>query len=375
MQSDTIAGVDETIGAPTETTTAPDAAAPPIDETAVPVEGDGPVDAPAAPAAEPAPAHGGTGLAIEMARASFASDLAKAENGVLRYGFDQSRAWQEVAALNETVAACEREWNRCKAETKGAKEDYDDAVEALTARIAALDEERRRPALPLEGTTVLTFPGTPRACAFTQRTGQPCPVCRQRAASPIDAPADSPQHPDHAEHDQAATEASARAFLDRLAEAEVFLEVVEVVSLDLTVRAALEQWLNERAVLDAAQAGDAEVAHLPYPDAFARRAHVAAEPDIDGGSGQACRRCGRQLLDDVDIADDGTYPVGAHVGLDCDGAHEVARPTAKRGRAKKNRPAPEAERAEQLAAGKDAAAAEADARTAHSDDDPDALPL
>jgi hypothetical protein len=297
-------------------------------------------------------AGGGTGLAIEMTRQSFAEDLARAEEGTLSYGFDLERAWREIEGIAERVDVKKRAWDSAKAEAAEAKKDYDLEVETLRKRIDALSAERRKPAWPLQGAEDLS--ATPKGCQWERTNGRLCPVCRPMLADPSRVPAlDNPQHPAHADHVAAVAEVEARAFGERLEEAEVFLDVSEVAGLDLSAKATLEQWLNERAVIAAAQAEDAEVQHLPFPEVFARKAHIAGEPDTAAGNGQACTRCGRQLLDDVDIVDDGTYPVGAHVGLDCEGAHEIARPPKKRGRAKKNRPAPEAERAEQIAAAAD----------------------
>lgn len=290
-------------------------------------------------------AGGGSGMAIEMARQAFAENLTRAEEGVLSYGFDLERAWREIEGIASSLAEKKSAWDSAKAEAAECKKDYDLEVETLRKRIDALSTERKKPALPLTGAEALTSGKPAAGCSYEARTGQRCPVCRSEAPPDDDAPS-----ADTSAHDEAATEAAAKAFGQQLEEAEVFLDVAEIIALDLSAKATLDQWLNERAVIAAAQAGDAEVQHLPFLDVFARKAHLAGEPDTETGNGQACTKCGRQLLDDVDIADDGTYPVGAHVGLDCEGAHEIARPPKKRGRTKKNRSAPEAERADQIAA-------------------------
>lgn len=347
MQTEILPEPDETIDAPLDPTDTEDDTIPSSDET-IPMSDE--TTAPGAPAEAGGqiPLGGGSGLAIAMAQAQVAEDLARAEEGVLSYGFDLERAWREIEGISSSVDEKRRLCDSAKAEATECKKDYDTEVETLRKRIAALGEERRKPKLAFAGAEALS--GTaPQGCAWQRKHGRPCPICKPMLADPALVPGlDSPQHPAHADHEQAVAEVDAKAFGDRLNEAEVFLELPEIQAMDLSAKAVLEQWLNERTVLDAAQASDAEVVHLPYPEAFAKKAHRAGEPDTEAGRGQACTRCGRQLLDDVDIADDGTYPVGAHVGLDCEGAEDIARPVKKRGRTKKNRPTPEAERAEQI---------------------------
>lgn len=304
-------------------------------------------------------AGGGTGLAIEMARAHDAEQLARAENGVLSYGFDEAAALKEIAARNREVGDRRREWKNLQTAAKNAKKDYEDELAALSKRIGEIDDERRKPRLRFDDdsaikvTTSVAPPPAP-ACAFTQRTGRPCPVCRPTAAvvasRSADAPAAAATHPGH---DHLASLEDARSLETALATAGVYLTPAALVGLDLSATAALEQWLRDREAIALAQQGDAEVIPLPFLEAFARRAHVAGEADTEAGRGQACTRCGLQLRDDVGLAEAGAYPTGAHVGLDCEGAAaEASRPIRRRGSRKTSRVDPEKERADQVAAGK-----------------------
>lgn len=148
-------------------------------------------------------------------------------------------------------------------------------------------------------------------CVYEERHGRPCLLCRGGASDQdVTAPA----------HLEAAEAADRLAASQLFAERGLFLHPIEVGGLSA----------NERLVLDAWAETD-----RPLGNAFAMRAHVAAAvahvPDHEGPAEavaalsagtrpvQPCTRCGLVLQDHASVVEDGAYPVGAHVGLDCDG--------------------------------------------------------
>jgi len=148
-------------------------------------------------------------------------------------------------------------------------------------------------------------------CVFEEQHGRPCLLCRGGTAAPEAVGVD---------HLEAAEAADRLAASQLFGERGLFLHPIEVAGLTA----------NERLVLDAWAVGD-----QPLGAVFATRAHVAAAvahvPD-HGDPGdvldaaaigtrpvQPCTRCGLVLQDHAAVVEDGAYPVGAHVGLDCEG--------------------------------------------------------
>jgi hypothetical protein len=303
------------------------------------------------------PLGGGTGLAIAMAQAENAQKTAQAVEGVLSFGFDLERAWREVEHLSARADETLKAWEAAKSTAADRKREHDEAIKALHSRINALSEERRKPRLEFTEAEELDRRLDTRAkasgCTYEATTGRPCPECRRRRDEALEAPAaDDAAHPAHPAHARLAAEVEAAALAARLVEAGFALSVAELVALDLSAVAVLRQWLDERHVIAAAQAGEAEVAYLPAPEVFTRKAHRAAEADFEGGRGQSCARCGRQLRDDVALGEIGAYAAGMLVGLDCEGEplEEAPRPTPKRGtRNRRRKHDPDAEKAAQRA--------------------------
>lgn len=138
-------------------------------------------------------------------------------------------------------------------------------------------------------------------CTFERVHGRPCMICR---APHQDARPDvAPEHPEHLALAESADRLAAQALY-----AERGLHLFEPELRDLTS--------NERLVLDSWAAGRG-----PLGAHFAARAHVAGVvTELDGEPPmQACTRCRLMLQDHAVLVADGAYPVGAHVGLDCEG--------------------------------------------------------
>jgi len=137
------------------------------------------------------------------------------------------------------------------------------------------------------------------SCPYEQRHGRPCHVCRH----PKDGarPEDAPGHPGHLELVET---------IDRIAAVQLYadkgLHLLSVEVRDLTPA--------DRRALDTWAAGPA-----PLDEPFVARAHRAGP--VQGGEPplQACTRCHVVLQDHAAVVEDGAYPVGAFVGLDCDG--------------------------------------------------------
>lgn len=136
-------------------------------------------------------------------------------------------------------------------------------------------------------------------CPYEQRHGRPCHLCRH----PKDGarPEDAPDHHGHLELVET---------IDRIATAQLYAErglyllAVEIGALPAPERIALDLWATE---------------NDPLPMLFRRRCHVAA-PVVPGEPPlQACTRCHLVLQDHAAVVEDGAYPEGAFVGLDCDG--------------------------------------------------------
>jgi hypothetical protein len=296
-------------------------------------------DAPAAAA----PSDGalkalGTGLAFQMAQGSFAQQLAEVSEGSRRYGrFNAEEAFDESSALNDAVLEAKRRWESLKERTAAAKKEFDAAVLELTEHIARKKQERDVPPLDLEGAGPLDMGQKPKACLYTQKTGLPCRICRQGA---IDSDPASEEHLANAE------ELEAGALGEELEKRDFFLALNEIEDLAPEVRAELRRWLDSEQRL---------------PELFSAKAHVADKPAPADSEAthyvQRCARCGAELLDQLGEADEG-YSEGAFVGLNCEGARDVARPISKRGSKRKKKANPEAEREEQAAAGAELAAAE-----------------
>lgn len=139
-------------------------------------------------------------------------------------------------------------------------------------------------------------------CRYERIHERPCILCR----APQPGTAAPPESDEHLAQAEAA---------DRLAAAELYAErglylfSVEVGDLGP----------HERLVLDVWAAGN-----MPLGQHFAQRAHVAGPvTHLPAGEGlrpvQACTRCRVVLQNDHALVEDGAYPVGAYVGLDCEG--------------------------------------------------------
>lgn len=218
------------------------------------------------------PAHGGTGLAIEMAR-------------------------QHVEARAQ--------WEDDKKTAAASKKDHDELVETLTERIAALESERRKPKLALSGVepmgaTVRTDAGDqPAGCDYERRTGLPCAVCRGEVLPggevPAEAqPADAPTHPAVAE------QFSLQRLSALLAGKDAHIEWQALGAL-------------EPADLRALAAYCAQDGGLP-PQILAQRAHLAGGVNDEGE--QRCELCAGLLSQPSERP----YIFGSLVGLDCEAA-------------------------------------------------------
>jgi hypothetical protein len=139
-------------------------------------------------------------------------------------------------------------------------------------------------------------------CEFERTTGRPCPVCRSTTHLLEGAPEAAPTHPLHLTLATTLDVGGTRALL---AERGLFLFEAEISGLTVAERTALETWAAGQGVL---------------PSAYDSRAHVAG-PVVAGGARpcQACTRCRVVLQDHAWVETHGAYPVGARVGLDCDG--------------------------------------------------------
>lgn len=136
-------------------------------------------------------------------------------------------------------------------------------------------------------------------CPYEQRYGRPCHLCRHPKQE--SRPDHAPTHPDHL----ALVEAIDRIATAQLyAERRLYLLAMEIGGLTGGERAALDAWA----------AGQA-----PLPAGFVVRAHCAGPVVLTETPLQACTRCHLVLQDQAAIVEDGAYPVGAFVGLDCDG--------------------------------------------------------
>lgn len=142
-------------------------------------------------------------------------------------------------------------------------------------------------------------------CPFEAAHGRPCLICR---GGPLVDGLHAPGHPQHRDVAEAADQIAAQQLY---AERGLHLLSVEVTGLAAHERRALDVWA----------AGQA-----PLESAFAMRAHLAGPVVAEDPPRQACTRCHLVLQDHAAIVEDGAYPVGAFVGLDCDG-----RPPAEEG--------------------------------------------
>jgi len=135
-------------------------------------------------------------------------------------------------------------------------------------------------------------------CPFEQAHGRPCLLCRHAAGG---VPVHAADHPDH----RAAAEAADRIATQQLyAERGLHLFSVEVVTLPAGDRRALDLW-----------AASAD----PLPMTYRHRSHVAGAVLAGVPPRQPCTRCHLVLQDHAAFVEDGAYPVGAFVGLDCVG--------------------------------------------------------
>jgi hypothetical protein len=136
------------------------------------------------------------------------------------------------------------------------------------------------------------------ACPFERTHGRPCLICRGGSGL---FPAD---HPDHG---VVADGADRDAAQQLYAERGLYLETAEIRDLTGDERAALDRWASARE---------------PLGIEFAVRAHIAGTvTEVPGEKPrQACTRCHMLLQDTASRVVDGAYPVGAFVGLDCEGS-------------------------------------------------------
>lgn len=142
-------------------------------------------------------------------------------------------------------------------------------------------------------------------CPFEQRHGRPCLLCRHAGSGVAEHAATHPAHLDVAE---AADRIAAQQLY---AERGLHLLSMEVEALPAVERSALDTWA---------------AADAPLAAPFAARAHRAGPVVMAETPLQACTRCHLVLQDHAAVVEDGAYPVGAYVGLDCDG-----RPVAEEG--------------------------------------------
>lgn len=274
--------------------------------------------------------------------------------------FNADAAIRNIGEIAAEIAELKDEWETRKSLAADAKKAYDERVESLLKIIDRYQADQVRAAHQptlRDVDEVETAPA--RGCPWEQANpGARCPIC---AAPRHEAPSTSaPEHPQHADH---AAAAEAR----RVAEREQLQAALEPRQFYLTP--AMLESLSD-AELQTLVAWAQSPGVVPPP--LMLRACVAGEPDVNSGTVQACSRCGRMLWARADKEGrPEAYPSRALVGLECLGgaldgagdpvegaaaAPEPARQSAKRGTRKKTaQHNPEAERAEQLKAGKAAA--------------------
>lgn len=286
--------------------------------------------------------------------------------------FDAAAAVRTIGDIAVEIEQLKAEWDHQKSLAADAKKAYDDRVESLLKIIDRLRTEQIRavhqPTLR-EVDDVASAPAR-TSCPWEQaHPGQRCAICADREQRRTEAPgADSPEHPQHAEH-EAAAEARRADELARLKQGLIartfYIADAELDVLPEADLRTLVAWAQSPGVL---------------PPPLMLRACIAAAVDPDSGQVQTCTRCGRQLwARDVDLHQAGLAPYTANalVGLDCQGvaldgdgqpvaeapvegpepvataAPEPARKPAKRGtRAKTQKHDPDAERTEQVKAGR-----------------------
>jgi hypothetical protein len=284
----------------TETIAPEDATLPPFTETIAPD--------PETPAPETVggqiPLAGGSGVAIRMVQSAVAEDLARAEEGVLSYGYDQERAWLEIADLNRRVVEAKEEWEDDKKTAAASKKAHDELVETLTERIAELEGERRKPRLALSGvepmTTVRTDAGDqPVGCDYERRTGLPCAICRGQMLPDADVPEDA-KPADAPTHHAVAEQFSLRRLSALLATKDAHIEWQALNVLEPEQLRALADWCG---IEDG----------LP-PQLLAQRAHLAGGVDDTGE--QRCTLCHGVLTS----GSEQPYIFHSFVGLDCEAA-------------------------------------------------------
>lgn len=144
-------------------------------------------------------------------------------------------------------------------------------------------------------------------CEFERTIGRPCQVCRSTTHLLDGAPEADPTHPLHLNLATTLDVGGTRALL---AERGLFLFEEEIGAMPTVDRAALEVWA---------------AGQQPLATGYDIRAHVAGPVVATGARPcQACTRCQVVLQDHAYLESDGAYPVGARVGLDCEGVRAHA---------------------------------------------------
>jgi hypothetical protein len=251
------------------------------------------------------PLAGGSGVAIRMVQSAVAEELARAEEGVLSYGYDQERAWLEIADLNRRVVEAKEEWEDDKKTAAASKKAHDELVETLTERIAALESERRKPRLALSGvepmaTTVRTEGGdAPVGCDYERRTGLPCAICRGQVLPDVSVPEDA-KAADAPTHHAVAEQFSLQRLSALLATKDAHIEWQALNGLEPAQLRALADWCG--------------IEDGVPPQLLAQRAHLAGGVDDNGE--QRCMLCQGVLTS----GSEQPYIFHSFVGLDCEAA-------------------------------------------------------
>lgn len=282
--------------------------------------------------------------------------------------FNADAAVRTIGDIAIEIEQLKAEWDHQKSLAADAKKAYDERVESLLKIIDRLRTEQIRavtqPALR-EVDEVEAAPAR-TSCPWEQaHPGQRCAICADREQRRTDAPgADSPEHPQHLEH-EAAADARRSEEIARLKTALVartfYIAEAELEALPAADLRTLVAWAQSPGVV---------------PPPLMLRACIAGAVDPDSGLVQACTRCDKQLwarATDLHQAGLAPFTANALVGLDCQGEAldgegqplaaaapseasvdaEPARKPAKRGTRKgATKHDPEAERAEQVKAGR-----------------------
>lgn len=276
--------------------------------------------------------------------------------------FNPNKAMSAIIAKNIEVQASRDKHDSLKKAAAEAKKTLDQDEAALGRIISQFARARESQNSPQ---AMLPLNGQPAAidsnCPWERdNPGHVCVVCREATKHKLNPDVNSEVHPEHVGHeevaDKAHTEKVLKPLIPALKAKGLHLTLMDVYPLQANELQQLLDWVDQAGIV---------------PPAILTTSHLA---DLPGSVVQLCKTCGVVLADMLD--EEGLYPEGARVGLDCspelDKALEAidevipAEPVeaarkpkshAKKNAAKKREP--EAERKHQVEAGKKKAAPKA----------------